>query len=28
VNSKLSDADREKLFQQFVAWDRQQSAAR
>ncbi len=28
VNSNLSDADREKLFQQFVAWDRQQSAAR
>jgi TRAP transporter TAXI family solute receptor len=28
MNSKLSDADREKLFQQFVAWDRQQSAAR
>jgi uncharacterized protein len=28
VNSKLTDADREKLFQQFVAWDRQQSAAR
>lgn len=26
-NGKLSDADREKLFQQFVAWDRQQSAA-
>jgi TRAP transporter TAXI family solute receptor len=28
VNSKLSDADREKLFQQFVAWDRQQPSAR
>jgi uncharacterized protein len=28
VNNKLSDADREKLFQQFVTWDRQQSAAR
>jgi TRAP transporter TAXI family solute receptor len=28
VNSKLSDVDREKLFQQFVTWDRQQSAAR
>jgi uncharacterized protein len=28
VNSKLTDAEREKLFQQFVAWDRQQSAAR
>ncbi len=28
VNSNLSDAERQKLFQQFVAWDRQQSAAR
>jgi uncharacterized protein len=28
LNSNLTDADREKLFQQFVAWDRQQSAAR
>jgi TRAP transporter TAXI family solute receptor len=28
MNGNLSDADRERLFQQFVAWDRQQSAAR
>jgi uncharacterized protein len=28
VSSKLSDADRDKLFQQFVVWNRQQSAAR
>jgi uncharacterized protein len=28
LNNNLTDADREKLFQQFVAWDRQQSAAR
>jgi TRAP transporter TAXI family solute receptor len=28
VNGSLSDADREKLFQQFVAWDKQRPAAR
>jgi uncharacterized protein len=28
LNSSLTDAEREKLFQQFVVWDRQQSAAR
>jgi TRAP transporter TAXI family solute receptor len=28
MNSKLTDAERDKLFQQFVAWDRQRSAAR
>jgi TRAP transporter TAXI family solute receptor len=28
VDSKLSDSEREKLFQQFVVWDRQRSAAR
>ena len=28
VNSKLTDAERAKLFQQFLAWDRQRSAAR
>jgi TRAP transporter TAXI family solute receptor len=28
LNSNLTDAEREKLFQQFVAWDRQQPAAR
>jgi TRAP transporter TAXI family solute receptor len=28
VNSKMTDAERDKLFQQFVDWDRQRSAAR
>jgi TRAP transporter TAXI family solute receptor len=28
VNKKLTDAERESLFQQFIAWDRQRSAAR
>jgi TRAP transporter TAXI family solute receptor len=28
VNSKLTDAEQDKLFQQFVDWDRQRSAAR
>lgn len=28
MDNKLTDADREKLFQQFVVWDRQRSAAR
>ena len=26
VNSKVADAERDKLFQQFVDWDRQRSA--
>jgi TRAP transporter TAXI family solute receptor len=28
MNSKLTDAERDKLFQQFVAWDKQRPAAR
>jgi hypothetical protein len=28
MNNKRSDAERDELFQRFVAWDRQRSAAR